>query len=72
MVEGGATLVGALLKEKLVDQLLVFSAPKLVGDAAALPAVQGLPCDSMDDALALELIEVERLGDDVLLDYRVR
>ncbi len=72
LVEGGATLVGALLKEKLVDQLLVFSAPKLVGDAAALPAVQGLPCDSMDDALALELIEVERLGDDVLLDYRVR
>ncbi|MEO0514733.1 MAG: bifunctional diaminohydroxyphosphoribosylaminopyrimidine deaminase/5-amino-6-(5-phosphoribosylamino)uracil reductase RibD [Planctomycetota bacterium] len=71
LVEGGATLVGALLREQLVDQLLVFTAPKLVGDAAALPAVQGLPCDSMDEALALELVDVERLGDDVLLDYRV-
>lgn len=70
-VEGGATLVGALLQEKLVDQLLVFTAPKLVGDAAALPAVQGLACATMDDALALKLIDVERLGDDVLLDYRV-
>lgn len=70
-VEGGATLVGALLQEKLVDQLLVFTAPKLVGDAAALPAVQGLACATMDEALALELMDVERLGDDVLLDYRV-
>ena len=71
LVEGGATLVGALLQERLVDQLLVFTAPKLVGDAAALPAVQGLSCATMDDALPLELVDVERLGDDVLLDYRV-
>ncbi|MEM6854761.1 MAG: bifunctional diaminohydroxyphosphoribosylaminopyrimidine deaminase/5-amino-6-(5-phosphoribosylamino)uracil reductase RibD, partial [Planctomycetota bacterium] len=71
LVEGGATLVGALLQDNLVDQLLVFTAPKLVGDAAALPAVQGLACATMDDALPLELVEVERLGDDVLLDYRV-
>lgn len=71
LVEGGATLVGALLQAKLVDQLLVFCAPKLVGDAAALPAVSGLSCATMDDALPLELINVERLGDDVLLDYRV-
>lgn len=71
LVEGGATLVGALLQEKLVDQLLVFTAPKLVGDAMALPAVQGLTCATMDEALALELIDVERWGDDVLLDYRV-
>lgn len=71
LVEGGATLVGALLQEKLVDQLLVFTAPKLVGDAAALPAVQGLACDTMDHALRLQLVDVERLGDDVMLDYRV-
>lgn len=72
LVEGGATLVGALLQNNLVDQLLVFTAPKLVGDAAALPAVQGLPCATMNDALALTLVDVERLGDDVLLDYRVK
>ncbi|MEM6855706.1 MAG: bifunctional diaminohydroxyphosphoribosylaminopyrimidine deaminase/5-amino-6-(5-phosphoribosylamino)uracil reductase RibD [Planctomycetota bacterium] len=71
LVEGGATLVGALLQDNLVDQLLVFTAPKLVGDAAALPAVQGLTCATMDDALPLDLVEVERLGDDVLLDYRL-
>lgn len=71
LVEGGATLVGAMLQANLVDQLLVFTAPKLVGDAAALPAVQGLVCETMDDALELSLIDVERLGDDVLLDYRV-
>ncbi|MEM1108736.1 MAG: bifunctional diaminohydroxyphosphoribosylaminopyrimidine deaminase/5-amino-6-(5-phosphoribosylamino)uracil reductase RibD [Planctomycetota bacterium] len=71
LVEGGATLVGAMLQQNLVDHLLVFTAPKLVGDAAALPAVQGLSCVTMDDALSLELIDIERLGGDVLLDYRV-
>ncbi|MEM7627343.1 MAG: bifunctional diaminohydroxyphosphoribosylaminopyrimidine deaminase/5-amino-6-(5-phosphoribosylamino)uracil reductase RibD [Planctomycetota bacterium] len=71
LVEGGATLVGALLQEQLVDQLLVFTAPKLVGDAAALPAVQGLTCATMGDAMPLELIDVQRLGGDVMLDYRV-
>jgi len=72
LVEGGATLVGALLREQLVDQLLVFSAPKLVGDAKAIPAARGLECATMADALALELRDVQRLGDDVLLDYRVK
>ncbi|MEO1236161.1 MAG: bifunctional diaminohydroxyphosphoribosylaminopyrimidine deaminase/5-amino-6-(5-phosphoribosylamino)uracil reductase RibD [Planctomycetota bacterium] len=71
LVEGGATLIGALLADGLVDQLLVFTAPKLIGDAEAAPAVRGLTCEAIGRAVALELVGVERLGDDVLLDYRV-
>lgn len=71
LVEGGATLVGAMLREGLVDQLWVFVAPKVVGDAAALPAVKGLDCPTMHDALGLTLRGVSRIGGDVLLDYGV-
>lgn len=71
LVEGGATLVGALLRQRLVDQVLVFVAPKIVGDAAAVPAVHDLTCETIDRALPLELIDVRRVGGDVVLDYRV-
>lgn len=71
LVEGGATLVGALLRDKLVDQVLVFVAPKILGDAAAIPAVHELTCETLDAALPLELVDVQRLGGDVLLNYRV-
>lgn len=71
LIEGGATLVGALLREGLVDQVLVFTAPKILGDAAAVPAVHELTCETIDEALQLSLTDVQRLGDDVVMDYRV-
>ena len=71
LVEGGAALFGALFEQGLVDQVLAFVAPKLVGDADALDAVRGLSLPTIADAKQLELRHVERLGDDVLLDYRV-
>lgn len=71
LVEGGAGLIGSLINQNLVDQMLVFIAPKLVGDPNALGAVTGLAPDKIDDATALTLQSVERIDDDVLLDYRV-
>ncbi|XAL97954.1 bifunctional diaminohydroxyphosphoribosylaminopyrimidine deaminase/5-amino-6-(5-phosphoribosylamino)uracil reductase RibD [Phycisphaeraceae bacterium D3-23] len=71
LVEGGAGLVGSMLKQNLVDQLLVFIAPKLLGDDNALNAVTGFSRDQIDDATTLKLNSVERIEDDVLLDYRV-
>ena len=71
LVEGGATLTGALFDAGLVDQVLVYVAPKVVGDAAAVPAVRGLTCATMGEARGLALVDVRRLGGDVALDYRV-
>lgn len=71
LVEGGAGLTGSLLKQNLADQLLVFIAPKLLGDANALGAVTGLTADTIDNATPLNLHHVERIEDDVLLDYRI-
>lgn len=71
-VEGGAGLHGSLIEQGLADQILAFVAPRLMGDDAALPAVRGLKCEAMDDISDLRLHAVERIGDDVLLDYRVQ
>ncbi|MEX1015670.1 MAG: bifunctional diaminohydroxyphosphoribosylaminopyrimidine deaminase/5-amino-6-(5-phosphoribosylamino)uracil reductase RibD [Phycisphaeraceae bacterium] len=72
LVEGGATLAGALLGQGLADQVLAFVAPKLAGDASALGAVRGRRLARMAQTQALTLRSVEAIEDDVLLDYRVK
>jgi len=70
LVEGGSKLVGALIGEQLIDQALIFVAPKLLGDVGAVPTVQGLAHEAISDAQTLSLCRVKRLDHDVLLDYR--
>jgi diaminohydroxyphosphoribosylaminopyrimidine deaminase/5-amino-6-(5-phosphoribosylamino)uracil reductase len=71
LVEGGATLIGSLLEARLVDELIVFTAPKLLGDDRALGAVRGLASERIADALPLKLRQVRRVGDDVVCRYVV-
>jgi diaminohydroxyphosphoribosylaminopyrimidine deaminase/5-amino-6-(5-phosphoribosylamino)uracil reductase len=66
LVEGGARVHAAFLRAGLVDRLAVLVAPKLVG-ADGVPLTAGRGPARMADALRLEQVEVERLGDDVLV-----
>lgn len=68
-VEAGAGLGGALLAADCVDELLVYFAPLLLGDATEmlrLPMLQRL-----DGARRLQFTELVRLSDDVRLRARV-
>ncbi len=72
LVEAGGGLTGDLLAYGLVDQVLAFVCPKLLGDAQAIDPVRGLEMEKIAEAIQLELRGVEQIGQDVLLDYRVR
>ncbi len=64
-VEAGATLNGALLGGGLVDELLLYVAPRLLGSGrgvAEMPALANLA-----EAPALEFLSVERIGPDLRL-----
>jgi diaminohydroxyphosphoribosylaminopyrimidine deaminase/5-amino-6-(5-phosphoribosylamino)uracil reductase len=71
LVEGGSSLMGSLIEQGLIDQVLAFIAPKILGDDDAVPAMRGLVCDSIEQARKLQLRDVTQIADDVLLDYRV-
>jgi len=71
LVEGGAALIGSMIDQKLVDQVLAFVAPKLLGDERGPSALSGLMRDAIEQTTALQLREVQRIDSDVLLDYRV-
>jgi diaminohydroxyphosphoribosylaminopyrimidine deaminase/5-amino-6-(5-phosphoribosylamino)uracil reductase len=68
-VETGATLAGALLKAGLVDDLLLYVAPVLLGDTAR-PLFGGLDLTRMAQCLRMEIVETVRVGDDLRLHLR--
>ena len=63
LVEAGPTLAGAMLKEGWVDRLVVYQAPKLLGDVARPMTVMAV--DALADAIELSITEVTRLDTDL-------
>tara|TARA_B100000315_G_scaffold225741_1_gene232193 strand:- start:566 stop:952 length:387 start_codon:yes stop_codon:yes gene_type:complete len=67
IVEGGGTLIGALFDKGLVDKVIAFIAPTVIGGISAPSAVMGLGIEHLIDATRLEHVEVEILGQDILI-----
>jgi diaminohydroxyphosphoribosylaminopyrimidine deaminase/5-amino-6-(5-phosphoribosylamino)uracil reductase len=63
-VETGATLAGAFLAEGLVDELLLYVAPVMLGERAR-PLFEGLHIDAMAERLKMRIVESRRIGEDV-------
>ena len=62
LLEAEPTLCGAFLKANLVDELVIYMAPKLMGSTAR--PLFDLPFDEMAQALSLTIKEVRAVGDD--------
>ena len=62
-LEAGATLCGALLQARLIDELVIYMASHLMGNAArGLLALPGL--ESMDQRIQLSINDIRAVGDD--------
>jgi diaminohydroxyphosphoribosylaminopyrimidine deaminase/5-amino-6-(5-phosphoribosylamino)uracil reductase len=62
LVESGPRLAGALLQAGLLDELIVYMAPALLGDRAR--PLQQLPLDTMADKVQLQVEDVRKVGQD--------
>jgi diaminohydroxyphosphoribosylaminopyrimidine deaminase/5-amino-6-(5-phosphoribosylamino)uracil reductase len=70
-VEAGATLAGELVRQSLVDELLLYVSPRVLGHDAR--PLLGMPEPaSLNEALAFDLIEACQLGEDLRLRLRPR
>lgn len=67
-VEAGEKLNGSLLREGLVDELLVYVAPRLFGPGRGMAAIG--PLASLAESLDFEFVDVERVGSDLRLRLR--
>ncbi|TSA14174.1 MAG: bifunctional diaminohydroxyphosphoribosylaminopyrimidine deaminase/5-amino-6-(5-phosphoribosylamino)uracil reductase RibD [Comamonadaceae bacterium] len=68
-VEAGAALNGALLAAGLVDEIVLYLAPKMIGKGRDMASFG--PLSALSEALALEFISSDRLGPDLRLVARI-
>jgi diaminohydroxyphosphoribosylaminopyrimidine deaminase / 5-amino-6-(5-phosphoribosylamino)uracil reductase len=66
LLEGGGVLAGEMLRHRLIDKFILFTAPKILGGEGR-PVFAGPGAERMSDALSLTEIEVRRFGDDVMI-----
>jgi diaminohydroxyphosphoribosylaminopyrimidine deaminase / 5-amino-6-(5-phosphoribosylamino)uracil reductase len=68
LLEGGPRLAGSFLREGLVDEFVAYLAPTVLGSGRA--AVDGTGVATLADALALDILDVRRVGPDVRISGR--
>ena len=69
LLEGGPTLAAAFLRAGLVDGVIWYLAPKILGSGAQAVGDSGSP--AIDSALRLEVTGITRVGQDVRMDGRM-
>lgn len=67
LVEGGAGIIGSLLRRKLVDKFYIFKAPMLLGGGDGKPMAEGPGPRMMKESVPLRDLRVERFDDDILV-----
>jgi len=72
LVEGGGALLGSLFDRGLVDKVVAFIAPVIIGGAEAKTAVAGKGAGKIADAIRLKRVRTERLGEDMMVTGYVR
>jgi diaminohydroxyphosphoribosylaminopyrimidine deaminase/5-amino-6-(5-phosphoribosylamino)uracil reductase len=72
LVEGGGTLIGSLFDEGLVDKVLFFISPKIIGGKDAISSVMGRGVSRVDNALKLKDVRWKRIGEDFLIEGYVK
>jgi len=68
MIEGGSTLAFSALQDGIVDKIITFIAPKIIGGAGAPTPVGGDGISSMDDAIPTTGLRTRKIGNDLMVE----
>ncbi len=67
LVEGGGETAAGFIENHLVDRILFFIAPKIIGGRDAVTSVEGRGVDKIGKSLQLKDVEIEKIGRDILI-----
>ncbi|MQY52969.1 MAG: riboflavin biosynthesis protein RibD, partial [Firmicutes bacterium] len=68
LIEGGGKVNASALEMGLVDKVLFFIAPKIVGGENAITPVEGEGIDRIGKAIKLKDTKIRKFGDDILFE----
>jgi diaminohydroxyphosphoribosylaminopyrimidine deaminase / 5-amino-6-(5-phosphoribosylamino)uracil reductase len=68
LIEGGSNIFGNAFDRQFIDHVAAFIAPKIVGGKEAISAIGGQGQETMQDALQLQNVKKQMLGEDVLIE----
>ncbi len=72
LVEGGGILLGSLFDSGLVDKVVTFISPVIIGGSEAKTGVGGRGVERVADSLKLKRVSVERFGEDLMVSGYTR
>lgn len=71
LLEGGGTLNDSAMASNIVDEIVAFVAPKIFGGKSLSP-VSGEGVEKVSKAYSLELKEIQQVGEDLKISYKVK
>lgn len=66
MIEGGALTAGRALAGRVVDKIVFFYAPKIIG-GDGLPMISAMGLENVRQSLGIKDIDIEKIGEDILV-----
>ncbi|SMP45782.1 bifunctional diaminohydroxyphosphoribosylaminopyrimidine deaminase/5-amino-6-(5-phosphoribosylamino)uracil reductase RibD [Anoxynatronum buryatiense] len=72
LLEGGSTLAAAALEQQLVNKIMFYLAPKLIGGSLAPGVLAGKGIDWMDDCTWVDDMKAHPIGEDILITGTIR
>ncbi len=67
LIEGGSRVVASALSAGIVEKIIFFFAPKILGGDDGIPICKGPGADTMDRCIPVKDIHVRRFGDDIMI-----
>ena len=72
LIEGGSTVLASAFNSGIVDKVLFFYAPKILGGDDGMPICRGSGPALMKDSIQLKHIRVQRFAEDVMIEGYIR
>ncbi len=68
MIEGGSRVIGSALRARIVDKIVFFYAPKILGSDDGYPVTKGQGPNSIAQALRIQDMRVRKFGQDIMIE----
>lgn len=68
LIEGGSEIAAAAIAERVVDKVLFFYAPRIIGGRDSVCGIGGAGAETVASSIGLDRIKVRRFGEDVAIE----